>query len=186
MQLTRFAYYSDFVAYPIVIITLTVIDFSHLEHQPIGWLSSCAVGVAVWTLVEYALHRVALHRMPVFSPLHALHHRAPLEFIGTATWVSVPVWCATILVPLWALLGINIAMGITIGVMLGYWWYGIVHHIIHHRAHEKSVAYFKSLRAWHMRHHHSPKLGNFGVTTRMWDHVFGTAIDNRHKTLISS
>ena len=180
MRLSRFGYYSDFVAYPIVVIALTVIDFSHLKHQLIGWLSACAVGVVVWTLLEYALHRVALHRMPVFSPLHALHHRAPLELIGTASWVSVPVWCATILVPLWTILGLNIATGITIGVMLGYWWYGIVHHIIHHRAHEKSVAYFKRLRAWHMRHHHSPKRGNFGVTTPMWDYVFGTVIHIRH------
>ena len=36
-----------------------------------------------------------------------------------------------------------------------------------------------SLRAWHMRHHYSPKSGNFGVTTRLWDHVFGTAISAR-------
>ena len=181
MRLTRFAYYSDFVAYPFAVSALTVIDFGHLEHQTIGWLSACVAGLVVWTLLEYALHRIALHRMPVFSPLHALHHGAPLELIGTPAWVSVPVWCGTILVPLWALLGQNIATGITIGVMLGYWWYGLVHHIIHHCAHTGSSAYFKRLRAWHMRHHHSPKHGNFGVTTRMWDHLFGTAIDIRNK-----
>jgi sterol desaturase/sphingolipid hydroxylase (fatty acid hydroxylase superfamily) len=27
-----------------------------------------------------------------------------------------------------------------------------------------------------MRHHYSPKSGNFGVTTSVWDRVFGTAI----------
>ena len=54
--------------------------------------------------------------------------------------------------------------------MLGYWWYGIVHHVIHHGAHKRSNAYFSELRAWHMRHHYSPKSGNFGVTTGLWDY----------------
>jgi sterol desaturase/sphingolipid hydroxylase (fatty acid hydroxylase superfamily) len=36
-----------------------------------------------------------------------------------------------------------------------------------------------------MRHHFSPKGGNFGVTTHLWDHVFGTAIRVRDKALVS-
>jgi sterol desaturase/sphingolipid hydroxylase (fatty acid hydroxylase superfamily) len=119
--------------------------------------------------------------MPVFSPMHATHHAAPLDLIGTPTWISVAVWCGAILLPAWIWLGFNEANGLTVGVMLGYWWYGIVHHVIHHRAHESSSAYFDALRAWHMRHHHSPKRGNFGVTTRIWDFVFGTAIRARNK-----
>jgi sterol desaturase/sphingolipid hydroxylase (fatty acid hydroxylase superfamily) len=37
-----------------------------------------------------------------------------------------------------------------------------------------------------MRHHYSPKSGNFGVTTPLWDHVFGTAIGSRTKATASS
>jgi sterol desaturase/sphingolipid hydroxylase (fatty acid hydroxylase superfamily) len=37
-----------------------------------------------------------------------------------------------------------------------------------------------------MRHHYSPKSGNFGVTTRLWDRVFGTAISVRDKAIESS
>jgi 4-hydroxysphinganine ceramide fatty acyl 2-hydroxylase len=58
--------------------------------------------------------------------------------------------------------------------------------VIHHRAAKSSSAYFTELRAWHMRHHYSPKSGNFGVTTRIWDHVFGTAISVRDKAAVSS
>jgi len=36
-----------------------------------------------------------------------------------------------------------------------------------------------------MRHHHSPKRGNFGVTTPLWDYVFGTAISARGKAVLS-
>jgi sterol desaturase/sphingolipid hydroxylase (fatty acid hydroxylase superfamily) len=69
--------------------------------------------------------------------------------------------------------------------MIGYWWYGIVHHVIHHRANKSAPGYFNDLRTWHMRHHYSPKEGNFGVTTPVWDHVFGTAIGVRDKAVVS-
>jgi sterol desaturase/sphingolipid hydroxylase (fatty acid hydroxylase superfamily) len=31
----------------------------------------------------------------------------------------------------------------------------------------------------HARHHHLSNGGNFGVTTGVWDHVFGTALEGR-------
>jgi sterol desaturase/sphingolipid hydroxylase (fatty acid hydroxylase superfamily) len=61
-----------------------------------------------------------------------------------------------------------------------------VHHVIHHRANKSSPSYFNDLRAWHMCHHYSPKSGNFGVTTSVWDHVFGTAIRVRDKAAAAS
>jgi sterol desaturase/sphingolipid hydroxylase (fatty acid hydroxylase superfamily) len=177
MQLSKAGYYSDFVVYPLVVIMLAGVAGSHPTWMTAReWLSSCLAGSVLWTLLEYGLHRIALHRMPLFSPLHAEHHGAPLDYIGTPTWVSVSVWLGLVLLPLWLLTGVAVATGLTAGIMLGYLWYGIVHHVIHHRTHENSRSYFAERRAWHMRHHYSPRRGNFGVTTPMWDHVFGTAI----------
>jgi sterol desaturase/sphingolipid hydroxylase (fatty acid hydroxylase superfamily) len=186
MQLTKFSYYSDFVVYPVAVIALTAANFPHFaRHGGLEWLVACLAGLLMWTLLEYGLHRIALHRMPVFSPMHSLHHGAPLAFIGTPSWVSVSVWLGVVLLPLWYWAGFNVADGLTVGVMLGYWWYGYVHHVIHHHAHRPSSAYFSDLRAWHMRHHHSPKRGNFGVTTPLWDYVFGTAISAQRKAVVS-
>jgi sterol desaturase/sphingolipid hydroxylase (fatty acid hydroxylase superfamily) len=199
MQLSKLSYYSDFVVYPIAVAALIAADISY-GAEPRGrpwlvdglsaWLLACLCGAATWTVLEYGLHRVALHFMAYFSPMHALHHADPLGLIGTPSWISVTVWLGVILLPLSFWLGFNIADGATVGIMLGYWWYGIVHHVIHHHAHKsvknRGSAYFDELRAWHMRHHHSPKQGNFGVTTRIWDHVFGTAISARRKAVISS
>jgi sterol desaturase/sphingolipid hydroxylase (fatty acid hydroxylase superfamily) len=195
MQLSKISYYSDFVVYPIAVVALTAAGVRFAP--PSGgmlwlgeWLLACLCGIAIWTLLEYGLHRVALHFMAYFSPMHALHHADPLGLIGTPSWISVTVWLGVILLPFSFWLGFNIADGATIGIMLGYWWYGIVHHVIHHHAQKssrhRSSAYFDGLRAWHMRHHHSPKHGNFGVTTHIWDHIFGTAISARRKAVISS
>jgi sterol desaturase/sphingolipid hydroxylase (fatty acid hydroxylase superfamily) len=186
MQLSKFSYYSDFVVYPVVVISLAGANFSHITWPAAReWLAACLAGLMLWTFLEYVLHRIALHRMPVFSPMHSLHHGAPLDLIGTPSWVSVTVWVCVILLPLWWLAGFNVANGITVGVMVGYWWYGYVHHVIHHHTRKPTSAYFSDLRAWHMRHHHSPKRGNFGVTTHVWDHVFGTAISAQGKAVTS-
>jgi sterol desaturase/sphingolipid hydroxylase (fatty acid hydroxylase superfamily) len=182
MQLSKAGYYSDFVIYPIVAIVLIGVTSTHPTWSAAReWLMACVAGSMLWTLLEYGLHRIALHRMRLFSPLHAEHHAAPRDYIGTPTWLSVAVWLGVVLLPVWALAGSRVAGGLTVGIMLGYWWYGIVHHVIHHRT-EKSAtsgfaaSYFGERRVWHLRHHYSPHQGNYGVTTPMWDHVFGTAI----------
>jgi sterol desaturase/sphingolipid hydroxylase (fatty acid hydroxylase superfamily) len=186
MRASKFSYYSDFVVYPIVVTTLVGVNIEHLTRPRVEeWLIACAIGLVSWTLMEYLLHRLALHRMPVFSPMHSQHHVAPLAFLATPSWISVSVWLSVLLLPLWWGVGFNIADGVTVGVMVGYWWYGYVHHVIHHHSGRPSSAYFEKLRAWHMRHHHSPKRGNFGVTTRLWDYVFGTTISAQGKAIVS-
>jgi sterol desaturase/sphingolipid hydroxylase (fatty acid hydroxylase superfamily) len=171
--------------YPIVVIGLVAANTPHFtRHGAQEWLTACITGMVLWTLLEYVLHRLALHWMPVFSPMHSQHHGTPLAYLATPSWISVSVWLGVIMVPLWWYVGFNVANGLTVGVMVGYWWYGYVHHVIHHHT-RKPSGYFDELRAWHMRHHHSPKQGNFGVTTPFWDHVFGTAISSQSKAVIS-
>jgi sterol desaturase/sphingolipid hydroxylase (fatty acid hydroxylase superfamily) len=187
MQLSKSSYYSDFIVYPLVLAALTAINVRHITWaSATEWLGAGLAGLLMWSLAEYLLHRIALHRMPYFSPMHGLHHAAPLDYIGTPSWISVSVLTLVVMVPAWWGLGFNAADGLTIGVMFGYWWYGLVHHAIHHWPSKSSLPYFNELRAWHMRHHYSPKGGNFGVTTRLWDHVFGTAIRVLNKAAVSS
>jgi sterol desaturase/sphingolipid hydroxylase (fatty acid hydroxylase superfamily) len=186
MQLSKFGYYSDFVVYPVVIITFAALGTLHMTRASVSeWLAAIAAGLLLWTLMEYTLHRNALHRWRYFSPMHALHHAAPLAFIGTPTWMSVSILVIAIFVPTWWGFGFNVADGLIVGVMVGYWWYGVVHHVIHHRPQRRPAGYFNNLRTWHMRHHYSPKGGNFGVTTSLWDHVFGTAIGVPGKATVS-
>ncbi len=185
MQLSKLSYYSDFVVYPLLAVALAAVRIDHMPWAGVTeWLCAGTAGLLLWTWMEYVLHRIALHRMACFSAMHGLHHAAPLSLVGTPTWVSIPIIILGILSPAWWVFGFNVADGLTVGVMIGYWWYGIVHHVIHHRANKTSPAYFNDLRTWHMRHHYSPKGGNFGVTTSLWDHVFGTAIDIRCKAVV--
>ncbi len=183
MHLSKFSYYSDFVVYPIVITALSAFSVAgETWLMRAHWLGAAAAGIVLWTLLEYVLHRVALHRIAYFVPLHNVHHASPLAFVGTPSWISVGSLGCGIFLPAWLCFGVNVASGLWAGVMIGYWWYGIVHHIIHHGA-RKPHWYLGGLRSWHLRHHYSPKSGNFGVTTTLWDNVFGTAISMHSKTV---
>src|SRR5271155_4077110 len=77
---SKFTYYSDFVVYPIAIVGLVGANSRHLTlRSGETWLGACLLGFVLWTLLEYVIHRIALHRMPIFSPMHSLHHNAPLR-----------------------------------------------------------------------------------------------------------
>ena len=70
----------------------------------------------------------------------------------------------------------------TAGLVSGYLWYVFVHYATHHwRLRRGSYLYRARLR--HARHHHLSHSGNFGVTTSVWDHVFGTALEARAPNL---
>jgi len=177
MQLSKVSYYSDYVAYPIVIAGLASVGLAgETRAAVVAWLAAVGAGLVLWTLMEYFLHRVALHRIAYFVPLHGMHHAAPLAYVGTPTWLSVSVLGAGLFAPAWGLFGLSIATGVTVGVMAGYVYYGLVHHLIHHRRGGAHAGFLRSLRVSHMRHHYSPQQGNFGVTTGIWDRVFGTVI----------
>ena len=186
MRPSKSTYYADFVVYPVVIAGLAACGLTRSTWQNrIEWLCVAMAGFVIWTLLEYVLHRSVLHEKTYFAPMHGQHHAAPLSFIGTPAWISVAVLSGAFFFPIWFWLGFNLADGLTAGVMTGYWWYGVVHHMVHHHSNTASPSYFNDLRAWHMRHHYSPKRGNFGVTTPIWDHVFGTTIRGQGKATAS-
>jgi len=178
MQLSKTAYYADFGVYALSIgVLATTGCLSGDWTQRVQWLAAAATGLAAWTLIEYALHRFVFHGMAGFSVLHGRHHTAPRAFIGTPTWASLSVLAFAIFWPAWRTVSLNVASGLTAGVMLGFFWYGLVHHAIHHRKPRVLALRIMIASHRHMRHHYSAQLGNFGVTTSFWDRVFGTALD---------
>jgi sterol desaturase/sphingolipid hydroxylase (fatty acid hydroxylase superfamily) len=115
--------------------------------------------------------------MPFFAAMHDAHHREPLAFVGTPTWLSLGVITGVIFVPAWLLGSFMTASGLAIGVMAGFSWYGLVHHAIHHRRPRPIATRLLMASRRHAQHHYGQQPGNFGVTTSFWDHVFGTTLN---------
>ena len=72
MQLSKLSYYSDFVVYPPVIVALAAAECHHVTWvSGTEWLGAAVAGLVLWTLMEYVLHRIALHECPIFRPCTA-------------------------------------------------------------------------------------------------------------------
>jgi sterol desaturase/sphingolipid hydroxylase (fatty acid hydroxylase superfamily) len=175
MNQTKIGYYADLFFYPIVVGGLLLGDLNGrgFALHPRWWFA-LACGAILWTLVEYLLHRFVYHEVAVIRRLHGMHHLHPNDFIGTPIWVSIVSFSA-FLSFLALLCDIEIACGITAGLIVGYVAYLLVHDAVH-RWQLSERSWMRSHRLRHLRHHYSPVPGNFGVTTGFWDLVFGTEI----------
>ncbi|NUO97536.1 MAG: hypothetical protein HOW71_39210 [Nonomuraea sp.] len=141
-------------------------------------LAYFAAGALTWTLLEWFLHGQLFHSRRLRNPFakeHALHHADPLHMVGWPRKLLGVVFVVGTLVAILRLaFGHFEAAAFPIGLGLMYIAYESVHRIIHVRA--PRTAYGRWLRLQHVQHHfHTPRR-NFGVTSTVWDHVFGTYV----------
>ena len=168
----KLAYRADFVFYGGASLALAGLLLTMGPHELRFQLAAFSfLGLVGWTLVEYGLHRFALHHLPPFSTWHAEHHRRPMALISTPTLLSAALIASLVFLPALALGGLWRACALTFGMVTGYFAYSVVHHASHHwRA---SNAWMKQRKHCHALHH-SPAAppGYYGVTSAFWDHVF--------------
>ncbi|KAI9747912.1 MAG: fatty acid alpha-hydroxylase [Lichina confinis] len=123
-------------------------------HVATFWLS----GLAIWTLVEYGLHRCLFHvdrylpdnqaAITAHFLLHGIHHYLPMDKLRL---VMPPVLFVILATPFWKLVHIVV-----------YW--------------NCLPAYYREIKKYHLQHHYSDHENGFGVTSRFWDRVFGTEL----------
>jgi sterol desaturase/sphingolipid hydroxylase (fatty acid hydroxylase superfamily) len=130
-------------------------------------------GGAMWSAIEYLLHRFVLHGVQPFRRWHALHHARPMALIGTPTWVSALLFGALAFLPGWLWLGRWPACALTLGLLLGYLGYTVAHHAVHHW--RMQAGWLQRLKHNHALHHHGAQACCYGVSTGFWDTVMGTA-----------
>ena len=126
-------------------------------------LALFALGLAAWTLLEYAVHGWLSHRFrtPV-GALHFEHHRdARRVFTSPTAWVPIAGLAFLVLPAAFAL-----------GLLSGFLHYEYVHWRLHFRTPKSARG--RRLRAHHLAHHACNPRAYYGVTTRFWDRVFGT------------
>jgi dihydroceramide fatty acyl 2-hydroxylase len=147
------------------------------------WPIYIVLGVGSWTLIEYLLHRFVLHVRPhtlairrTIERLHLGHHREPWDEakITVPVYGSLPI--AIALAGLFKVLSGSweIAALLMIGSIGGYLSYEMVHFQIH--CHATRGRWLRRRRRHHFFHHFKDQRHCFGVTTPLWDWVFGTAM----------
>ena len=133
-------------------------------------------GAATWSLAEYLLHRFAGHvpRGRIrFSREHLAHHAEPTYFTPTARKAqTAAVVIALVAAPVIAALGLVAGLSGLGGFLVAYVGYELTHRRIH--THRPLGPYGRMIRRHHLHHHFGAPRMNHGVTSPIWDLVFGT------------
>jgi len=147
--------------------TILTYEFSTLEI-----IVSIFVGIVLWTLLEYFFHYWVLHKSPfrAFRRGHAKHHVEPMGFDALPFFLPALVFTAVAYV-LHFIIATNIALLITTVIVVGFFYYSLIHLAIHHV--ERDYYFLNKLKAYHELHHQKPGK-YFGVTTSFWDTIFRT------------
>lgn len=139
-----------------------------------GWLS--------WGFVEYAIHRFVLHRrnssknsfrLPG-NRTHLAHHKNPsaLERLYVPLHEGVPIALAFWFLA-WLVTGSwQAAAFLYTGFILGYLFYELLDFEAHHGSSRNPLMrYYKN---YHLQHHLVDAKARYGVTSPLFDYLFGT------------
>lgn len=138
------------------------------------------VGPPVWTFFEYVLHRFWMHEAKgknYASKEHLRHHASEDTVLESwyLSWAGVLLVGFALIPFLGRLVGWpTFGWGLGVGWVVGYGFYDWVHW----RAHRRPIrnGYEAWLRRHHFFHHFHAPMKNHGVTTPVWDMVFGTYV----------
>jgi 4-hydroxysphinganine ceramide fatty acyl 2-hydroxylase len=170
---------------PIILFLPVVLYFVYLTVQSPEIGSSegvllFLVGLFVWTLTEYLLHRFVFHYEPktelgkrIHFLTHGVHHDYPNDSKRLVMPPSVSIPLATLFFFFFQLLAGPVAVfPFFAGFIFGYICYDEIHYATHHAPMKGKVGLF--LKHHHVRHHYEDPNKRYGVSSPLWDHVFRT------------
>lgn len=137
-------------------------------------------GVVTWSLTEYWLHRLFFHWKPetrwgerMHFLVHGVHHTWPRDKYRLVMPPAVSISLFVVFGALfYGLLGPHWVWAFHAGFTFGYLTYDMTHYYVHH--YRPRTEYGRRLRKHHMLHHFRDDTVRFGVSSMVWDFVFGT------------
>jgi dihydroceramide fatty acyl 2-hydroxylase len=137
-------------------------------------------GLFFWTFAEYVLHRYVFHYMPTSEwgkklhfLMHGVHHDYPNDSKRLVMPPSVSMPLALLFYGLFiVILGVAAMKPFFAGFIFGYILYDEIHYATHHAPMKGKVLLW--VKHHHVLHHYKDPERGFGVSTPIWDYVFGT------------
>jgi 4-hydroxysphinganine ceramide fatty acyl 2-hydroxylase len=153
-----------------------------LWRQHLSFVAVAALfllGVLLWTLIEYLIHRYVFHYEPktrwgkqLHFVIHGVHHDYPNDArrLVMPPVISIPL--AFLFFGLFLLIFGSLAPAVFAGLVFGYLCYDMLHYATHHLAMKRGVWLW--LKQYHLRHHFKDDHVGYGISSPLWDYVFRT------------
>jgi 4-hydroxysphinganine ceramide fatty acyl 2-hydroxylase len=153
-----------------------------LWRQHLSFVAVAALfllGVLLWTLIEYLIHRYIFHYEPktrwgkqLHFVIHGVHHDYPNDArrLVMPPVISIPL--AFLFFGLFLLIFGSLAPAVFAGLVFGYLCYDMLHYATHHLAMKRGMWLW--LKQYHLRHHFKDDHVGYGISSPLWDYVFRT------------
>ncbi len=185
-SLTLVEYKTIFKVWIPVLIAFIIYGNLKFPQSIIVNLAIIFAGIISWTLAEYLIHRFPFHWSPksewgkkLVYQMHGNHHDDPHDPLRGVMPIAPAIFYLTIIYSIFYLLipiqFLNIFFG---GFLIGYLCYDGIHFYTHHGKPKNKIG--KYLRRVHLVHHvHDDSM--FGISSPLWDFVFGTYVKKGYK-----
>lgn len=160
-----------------------------------------ALGLFLWTLLEYVIHRGIFHppqwieddtrrivsslsptqavlpalptlRHKFYFIVHGVHHDYPNDSTRLVMPPSVSIPLSVLFYLVFAGVFGAGASAVFAGFITGYLVYDTIHFAVHHASGRSAL--LRALKRRHFRHHYADSSHDFGVSSPLWDLVLGT------------
>ncbi len=176
-----------FIYIPVISIFLYR-SVSIYEEPAVTILTLVILGIAVWSLTEYTLHRFLFHfefkselGARVHFIFHGVHHDYPNDSRRLVMPPSVSIPLAVFFYFIFTIiLGTIYVAPFFVGFILGYLGYDMTHYAVHHYNMHNRV--WLAIKNHHMKHHYMDSTKGFGVSSPVWDEVMGTNFSKKENS----
>jgi sterol desaturase/sphingolipid hydroxylase (fatty acid hydroxylase superfamily) len=172
------------IAVPLVIFFTysTVLLYWSITHTSLSAAVSAGMfllGALSFSWVEYMVHRHVFHmqtytelRKKLQYTMHGVHHEFPKDRDRLAMPPLLSVTIATVLLLVFKVFLGDLVFAFLPGFLVGYAAYLGIHYMVH--AYQPPKNFFKYLWINHSVHHYKDGEIVFGVSSPLWDYVYGT------------
>ncbi len=190
-----------FFLYPAIVVYLNLALASAVIALMVApsWVplaAGTALGVLIWPLAWYGIHRFILHgkflfrskwTAKIWKRIHFDHHQDPqdLRVLFGALDNTLPT-IVLMSVPLGWLLGGLAGAAAALSAALIVTVFNEFVHCVQHLNITPPWAFLRNMKRLHVAHHYHSEQGNFGIADFVWDRVFGTYYSNSKERAKSS
>ena len=156
-----------------------ILVFYEFDLRLISVILLFIVGLLLFTLVEYLIHRFLFHfnaqtkkQKAILFTIHGVHHDYPKDKSRLVMPIVLSITLASVFFFIFKILIPGFYLIFFAGFIAGYSSYLFIHYSIHAFRPPKNI--FRYFWKHHALHHYKSDDAAFAVSFPLWDYIFGT------------
>src|SRR5438093_4070407 len=167
------------ILYLPVIVYMLYVSLRQRQLSFVAVVALFLLGVLLWTLIEYLIHRYVFHYEPktrvgkrLHYVIHGVHHDYPNDARRLVMPPSISVPLAFLFYAIFLLIFWRLTPAVFAGLVFGYVCYDMLHYATHHFP--MKLGAWPLVKQYSLPHHYEVDRFGYGISSPLWDYVFRT------------